>query len=155
MTKVRENEESYGGFFVINRRNKRGINVYGTHECNDEILFDFLLYIALDKVLCFSLPNSCLSDAGATILFEYLQDQFSLNTLKLYNNVMKLVGKEREIPYLLTGTLQLSYALEDKTHLQILEIHGFFFHHDDLESLCKSLESCTSIKKLQLSNNNL
>ena len=92
ITQIRANEESFGGFFTINRRNKKGISVYGTHECNDEALFDFLLYIALERVLCFSLPNSCLSDAGATILFEYLQDQFSLNTLKLYNNVMKLVG---------------------------------------------------------------
>jgi hypothetical protein len=54
--------------------------------------------------MSFSIPNSCFSDAGATILFEYLADQFSLNTLKVYNNVMMLVGKEKEIPYLLTGT---------------------------------------------------
>ena len=69
------------------------------------MLFDFLMHIALERVLSFSIPNSCFSDAGATILFEYLEDQFSLNTLKVYNNVMMLVGKEKEIPYLLTGTL--------------------------------------------------
>lgn len=66
-----------------------------------------------------------------------------------------LVGKEKEIPYLLTGTQQLAKTLHDKVHLQTLEIHGFFFHHEDLPQVFSSLETCYGLKKLQLSNNNL
>lgn len=53
----------------------------------DEILFEFLLYIALERVYSISIPNMCISDAGATILFEFLEDQHSLSSLKLYNNI--------------------------------------------------------------------
>ncbi len=100
----KDKEEIFQGYFTINRRNKKGSAVYANKQITDQMLFDFLMHIALERVISFSIPNSCLSDAGATILLQYFEDQFSLNTLKVYNNVMMLVGKEKEIPYLLTGT---------------------------------------------------
>lgn len=46
-----------------------------------------------------------------------------------------LVGKDKEIPFLLTGTAELARALQNKVYLQTLEIHGFFLHHDDVSEL--------------------
>eukprot|EP00347_Sterkiella_histriomuscorum_P004873 403358763 len=148
-------EESFNGCFLINRRNKKGTSIFGQKQISDQVLFDFLIYMSLERVISISIPNACFSDGGATILFQYLNDQHSLNTLKVYNNVMMLVGKEKEIPYLLTGTIELARSLQNKFHLQIIEIHGFFLHHDDLSELFESLETCYSLKKLCLSNNNI
>ena len=56
---------------------------------------------------------------------------------------------------MLTGTYQLANTLNFKQHLHTLEIHGFFFHEDDLLSLIKSIGTCHSLKRIQFSNNNL
>lgn len=68
-------EESFNGYFTINRRNKKGASIFGTKQINDMIIFDFLIFISLEKIISISIPNACLSDGGATILFQYLSDQ--------------------------------------------------------------------------------
>lgn len=65
---------------------------------------DLLLHIVQERVESISIPNCQLSDAGASILFEYLMDQSTLSRMKLCNNIMELVTQQKEIPYMLSGT---------------------------------------------------
>ena len=91
---------------MIERKNgDAGIKVFGIELITDDILFDFLLHIADEKLLFLSIPSCRLSDAGATILFEFLEDQHLLYGLKVYNNMFKLISHKLQTPYLLTGTL--------------------------------------------------
>ena len=104
----------------------------------------------------FILPNAKLSDAGISILLEYLEVHWNtLKTLKLYNNIMNIVESNREIPYLLKSTsLFATFLCQSKT-LTTLELHGFFLHSEDLPTFCYALSTCYLLTKLHLSNNNL
>jgi hypothetical protein len=104
----------------------------------------------------FILHNAKLSDAGISILLEYLEVHWnSLRTLKLYNNIMNIVESNREIPYLQKSTSLFASLLYQTTTLDTLEIHGFFLHSEDLPSFCHALSRCYLLRKLHLSNNNL
>ena len=78
--------------FYIYRKRVQGITVNSLSIITDKQLFDFLIYICMEKVASFIISNARLSDSGISILFEYLQDQFSLNSIKIYNNIMEIVG---------------------------------------------------------------
>ena len=66
--------EIYNGLFRIDRRNIKGIAIYSMRCVTDENLFEFLLYICKEKVQTIIITNAVLSDAGFTILFEFLED---------------------------------------------------------------------------------
>lgn len=108
----------------------------------DKLIFELLLYINDDRVLSICFPNCRLSDAGATILFQYLEDQCSLCSLKLYNNITSITDSKREIPYLKSATYVLGDALLNKKYLHTLEIHGFFLNLDDYRNLFSKLNTC-------------
>ena len=148
-------EELFKGFVTIDRRRKTGVRIFSGRKINDQDLMDLLIYILHEKVDIISIPNSTFSDAGASILFEFLNEQLDLTKLKLCNNIMELVSLAREIPYLLTATSLLGVTLCSKPHLQVLELHGFFFHHDDYEMMFEGLSRCKRLKIIRLSNNNM
>ena len=141
--------------FRIYRKIIKGANIHSLGVITDKKLFDFLIYISTEKISTFTITNGKLSDAGITILLEFLEDQHSLKSLKIYNNIMEIVSNNQEIPYLLTGTQQLAKTLCFKNKLEVLELHGFFFHDEDLMQLIKSLGTCVNLRVLQLSNNNI
>ncbi|CDW77705.1 UNKNOWN [Stylonychia lemnae] len=152
-------EESFRGYFTINRRNKKGSAIYANKQIFDELLLQFLVYISLEKVISFSIPNAFLTDAGATILFQYLEDQHSLNSIKVYNNIMAYMNEKKHdkepLPFLLSGTLHLAKTLLNKVHLQTLEIHGFFLSSEHLEDMFQNLQTCHQLRKLSFSNTNI
>ena len=75
---------------------------------NDDLIFEFLLHIADEKIYSISIPNCILSDGGASILFECLTNQHSLAALKIYNNVTVITGYQKELPILITSTVKLA-----------------------------------------------
>jgi hypothetical protein len=77
-------------------------------------MFSFLLTIASERVSLITVPNAFLSDAGLSILFEFIEDQYGLSVLKMYNNIMNLVYKGIEVPLLISGTSLLALSLRDK-----------------------------------------
>ena len=92
-----------------------------------------------ETVTLISIPNAMLSDAGLSIMFEFIEEQQSLKVLKIYNNIMHIIGLGYELPLLFTATAALATALRMKNNLETLELHGFFINHADLGILCKSL----------------
>jgi hypothetical protein len=95
------------------------------------------------KIVSIVISNEKLSDAGFSILLEYLEvHRGSLKSLKLYNNIMNIIENNREVPYLLKGTGNLATLLKAKNILENLEMHGFFFHSEDIPDLCHSLSKC-------------
>lgn len=131
------------------------MRIFSGRRINDQDMMELLIHILEEKVGIISIPNCIFSDAGASILFEFLSDQVDLTRLKLCNNIMELVSLAREIPYLLTGTSLLGQTLFSKPHLQVLELHGFFFHHDDYEIMFEGLSRCKRLQVIRLSNNNM
>eukprot|EP00347_Sterkiella_histriomuscorum_P017268 403350039 len=148
-------EENYKGSVMIDRKRKQGIRIMSSKKLNDQDMMDLLLHVVQERVDSISIPNCELSDAGASILFEFLNDQTQLSRMKLCNNIMELVTQQKEIPYMLTGTSLLGMTLMNKTNLQVFELHGFFFHHDDYDYLFEGLQQCKQLRSLTLSNNNI
>ena len=148
---------------MIESNERTGLtSIYGLRMITDDHLIELISYLIkmsqskAVKLDSFILHNAKLSDAGISILLEYLEVHWnSLKTLKLYNNIMNIVESNREIPYLLKSTSLFASFLYQATQLETLELHGFFLHSEDLPSFCHALSKCYLLRKLHLSNNNL
>jgi len=102
--------------------------IYSTKIIKDKDLFDFLLTVVNENIAKFSITNAELSDAGIVLLSEFFSMKTNLYVLKLYNNIMKTILNNTEVPYLLTGTVALANCLNNNNKLVSLELHGFFIH---------------------------
>ena len=96
-----------------------------------------------------------ISDAGATILFDFLSEQSCIKVIKLFSNIMKLIENEIDVTYMLTGTNSVAECLENKPFLTKFELHGFLFHHEDIPIMFRNLGTCFNLTTLSLSNNNM
>jgi len=105
----------FKGVFTIDRRRKPNVRVFSNKVVTDEVLYELLLYLESEKVITISMPNCKLTDAGTSILFEFLQISTNLQRFKVCNNILQLFPKE--MPFLESATHIMGLALKNQPNL--------------------------------------